>query len=96
MAARSTIASLLLAAVLSSYGPAAVRAQDHPIPYPPPAELENVISPRPHSYVEESDLPREFTWQNVNGHSYLTRVRNQHIPQYCEWTRRRQSRHEDH
>lgn len=60
-----------------------VLAQDHPIPYPPPPELERIVSPRPHTYLEESSLPQEFTWQNVNGYSYVTRVRNQHIPQYC-------------
>ncbi|KAH8045553.1 transferase [Aureococcus anophagefferens] len=31
----------------------------------------------------DDDLPAEFTWGNVNGTSYLTMSRNQHIPQYC-------------
>ena len=30
-----------------------------------------------------SELPKDFTWANVSGHSYLTPVRNQHIPTYC-------------
>ncbi|CAJ1906419.1 unnamed protein product [Cylindrotheca closterium] len=28
-------------------------------------------------------LPREFSWGNVSGKSYLTHGLNQHIPQYC-------------
>jgi cathepsin X len=40
-----------------------------------------VIRPLPHTYI--TDLPNEFSWSNVNGKSYLTRVLNQHIPQYC-------------
>merc|ERR1719197_504560 len=28
-------------------------------------------------------LPRDFSWGNVSGVSYLTPVRNQHIPVYC-------------
>eukprot|EP00397_Hematodinium_sp_SG-2012_P029111 GEMP01030728.1.p1 GENE.GEMP01030728.1~~GEMP01030728.1.p1 ORF type:complete len:326 (+),score=68.51 GEMP01030728.1:256-1233(+) len=31
----------------------------------------------------EDDLPKEFTWGSVNGTSYLTKMLNQHIPQYC-------------
>ena len=28
-------------------------------------------------------IPQEFSWANVNGTSYITRTLNQHIPQYC-------------
>ena len=46
--------------------------------------LEVVKSPLPHSYVSEEELPRDFSWGNVDGgRSYLTRSLNQHIPQYC-------------
>mmetsp|Transcript_7 Transcript_7/g.16 ORF Transcript_7/g.16 Transcript_7/m.16 type:complete len:428 (+) Transcript_7:145-1428(+) len=69
-----TIPSLLLLVTVT-------RAQDHPIPYPPP--VDHIIHPLPHTYLASTTLPQEFTWQDVNGHSYLTRVRNQHIPQYC-------------
>ena len=61
-----------------------VIAQDHPLPYPPPFETV-VINPLPHTYILEHQLPLNFTWQNVNGYSYLTRLRNQHIPQYCKF-----------
>jgi len=44
---------------------------------------EQVTSPLPHTYVQTSDLPTDFSWGNVNGTSYLTKNLNQHIPQYC-------------
>ena len=37
----------------------------------------------PYTARSKADLPRNFTWGNVNGKNYLTRMRNQHIPQYC-------------
>jgi len=43
----------------------------------------HVESPLPHTYGNTELLPNEFTWQNVNGKSYLTRMLNQHVPQYC-------------
>jgi len=39
--------------------------------------------PLPYTYIPEADLPSEFFWGNINGTSYLTRMLNQHIPQYC-------------
>ena len=45
--------------------------------------LSRVVSPLPHTYLDKSVLPREFSWGNVNGKSYLTHSLNQHIPQYC-------------
>jgi len=44
---------------------------------------ENFQLPLPHTYVQHETLPRAFTWQNINGTSYLTKMLNQHIPQYC-------------
>lgn len=44
---------------------------------------ERVSAPRPSEYVSEDELPTAFTWQNVNGTSYVTKSLNQHIPQYC-------------
>lgn len=55
-------------------------AQEYHIPY---GAIEKVDAALPHTYIKEGELPREFTWQNVNGNSYLTRMRNQHIPNYC-------------
>jgi len=43
----------------------------------------SVKSPLPHTYVKSDSLPDEFTWQDVDGVSYLTRNLNQHLPQYC-------------
>lgn len=44
---------------------------------------EKFHSPLPHTYINADDLPDNFNWGNVNGHSYLTHSLNQHIPQYC-------------
>jgi len=43
----------------------------------------HITSPLPHTYVKSSSLPDEFTWQNIDGTSYLTHSLNQHLPQYC-------------
>lgn len=45
--------------------------------------VESYTSPLPYTYVKDEDLPDNFSWGNVNGKSYLTASRNQHIPQYC-------------
>jgi len=44
---------------------------------------EDYSSALPYTYIKEEDLPESFTWADVDGISYLTRSRNQHIPQYC-------------
>lgn len=33
--------------------------------------------------LAQVELPETFVWNNVSGVSYLTNLRNQHIPQYC-------------
>ncbi|KAL7541152.1 hypothetical protein ACHAXR_010674 [Thalassiosira sp. AJA248-18] len=81
MSSLPAVVITLLLVALSSNKIQPVIAQDHPLPYPPP--FEHVVHPLPHTYLAADSLPQNFTWQNVNGHSYLTRVRNQHIPQYC-------------
>jgi len=42
-----------------------------------------LLTPQPHTYISPSALPASFSWQNANGTSYLSTVRNQHIPVYC-------------
>lgn len=42
-----------------------------------------IRSALPQTYLKSSDLPKEFTWANVDGVNYVSRVLNQHVPQYC-------------
>lgn len=50
----------------------------------PGHKIENdYFHPLPYTYISKLDLPSQFFWGNVNGTSYLTRMLNQHIPQYC-------------
>ena len=53
------------------------------ISFPGDKFKSRIISPLPHTYLKEKDIPREFFWGNVSGISYLTHSLNQHIPQYC-------------
>ena len=48
-------------------------------------DRSHIVSPLPYTYLEESSLPRSFNWGSVDGggKSMLTRMLNQHIPQYC-------------
>jgi len=39
----------------------------------------NVITP----LEPVEDLPEQWIWNNIEGVSYLTNLRNQHVPQYC-------------
>jgi cathepsin X len=73
--------NIIIVVLISSTIPLLLHAQDLAIPYPPPSS--HIIHTLPHHYIAEDELPQAFTWQNVNGNSYLTRMRNQHIPQYC-------------
>lgn len=45
--------------------------------------LNDYIHPLPIEYINIEDLPKEFTWSNINGTSYITPPRNQHLPVYC-------------
>jgi len=42
-----------------------------------------VLTPEPSTFLGVADLPRDFSWRDVNGTSFLSPIRNQHIPQYC-------------
>lgn len=42
-----------------------------------------VLTPQPSEYTADADVPKSFSWANVNGRSYVTKMLNQHIPQYC-------------
>lgn len=39
--------------------------------------------PLPITYINPIDLPPAFSWNNHQNRSFLTRMLNQHIPQYC-------------
>ncbi|OEU06270.1 hypothetical protein FRACYDRAFT_255400 [Fragilariopsis cylindrus CCMP1102] len=40
--------------------------------------------PLPIDYLGDPEiLPESFSWNDVGGKSYLTKLLNQHIPQYC-------------
>ena len=42
---------------------------------------EHVVSARPHEYIDATKLPKRFTWSDVDGVNYLTKMLNQHVPQ---------------
>lgn len=39
--------------------------------------------PLPHTYIDSQRIPKSFSWHNVHGRSYLSALRNQHVPVYC-------------
>jgi hypothetical protein len=44
---------------------------------------EVITSSIAHQTRFKDDLPDSFTWKDVDGINYVTRMRNQHIPTYC-------------
>lgn len=44
---------------------------------------EDYTLPLPIKFIDIEELPKEFTWSNINGTSYITTPRNQHLPVYC-------------
>uniref|UniRef100_A0A7S4JA09 Peptidase C1A papain C-terminal domain-containing protein n=1 Tax=Odontella aurita TaxID=265563 RepID=A0A7S4JA09_9STRA len=43
--------------------------------------MNDYLKALPHTYVK--DLPESFNWGNLSGVSYLTKLLNQHTPQWC-------------
>jgi len=43
----------------------------------------HIVTERPHNLYALEDLPDTWNWCDMNGTSYCTMSRNQHIPQYC-------------
>ncbi|EDQ84610.1 uncharacterized protein MONBRDRAFT_34651 [Monosiga brevicollis MX1] len=74
------LALLGLAVALASAKPLRGMCRDSQLVFP---EGERISAPRPHEYINVEDLPTTFSWANVSGVNYLTRSRNQHIPEYC-------------
>lgn len=48
----------------------------------PLEELTQVIKTPP-PRLPKAELPDQWLWSDINGTSYLTLIRNQHIPQFC-------------
>lgn len=46
-------------------------------------DVDAVQSALPQDYVATEDLPLEHNWCDIDGVSYCTMSRNQHLPQYC-------------
>jgi len=52
----------------------------------PPKEktpLEYIINPVASEWVEESELPSQFDWRNIDGQVYVTKIGNQLQPKFC-------------
>jgi len=75
------IGLLLLAAVVSA---GRYHDKSKPCMVRRPGPRKSIVkTPLPHTYIKAGTLPTNFSWADVNGTSYMTIPRNQHIPQYC-------------
>jgi len=48
-----------------------------------PVEKQPSVVKNPLPQLSREEIPDQWLWNDVNGTSFLTLVRNQHIPQYC-------------
>lgn len=76
------IAATILASATAAAGVEYERPSEFVI-LPGHTKKSHVTSPLPHAYIEDSELPDEWNWNDVDGKSCLTHQLNQHIPQYC-------------
>ena len=80
---QSTVVSTLILVLLLTFN-GVVLVYGTEIYYEGDHQRQHVVSPLPYTYVSQESLPKEFYWGNVEGTTnYLTRMLNQHIPQYC-------------
>jgi len=86
------VVALSLAPTTTARGLREEASADSSTPYEYPSEIKQMPGhllkndytlPLPHTYLVTEDLPDNFSWHNVSGKSYLTKMLNQHIPQYC-------------
>ena len=59
-----------------------VAAQDE-VMMPGHTRPNQYSNPLPYTYVDPQRIPKSFSWHDVQGRSYLTAPRNQHVPFYC-------------
>ncbi|KAE9130864.1 hypothetical protein PF010_g3694 [Phytophthora fragariae] len=76
------IAAVASASAAPSSLPELTRAGGYGYVRSPDRSVE-LTSPRAHDVLDVAKLPKNFDWRNVNGSSYVTISRNQHIPHYC-------------
>lgn len=65
---------------------ASASAHGHRGCYDPKKEMfraDKIVTPQPHTYLKPEQLPKSWDIRNINGTSYASTTRNQHIPQYC-------------
>jgi cathepsin X len=74
---------LILAGLLTGYFNVSAEYRSEIQIMPGHDVFDDYTLPLPSSYLNEDDIPTDFSWGDVDGVSYLTKDLNQHIPQYC-------------
>ena len=67
----------LYLATIAAVSQASYHGHKHIDEYPEDFIMKDFVTDLP------SELPTEYDWGNVNGMSYLTNIKQQHIPRYC-------------